>query len=105
MAIPLQSSDCRDLVTAASPRPRTAPHEVSSPFRPSLLAIVQGTARSDAPQTQRRPGTFRTRALLYRRLAAAAVRIAGYPVHLSRAPCALPAKLRPDPSALEQPRL
>src|SRR5262249_1288285 len=113
----LRYSDCRNLATIkllsgclsrasgpTSPRPRTAPHEVSSLFRQSLLAILQETARSDAPRTQRRPGTFRTRKLLCRRLAAAALRIAGDPAHLSRAPCALPAKLRPDLYALGPPR-
>jgi IS30 family transposase len=38
---------------------------------------------------QRRRGTFRTKELSYRRLWAAALRIAGYPVHFSGVPCAL----------------
>src|SRR5215831_14505352 len=87
-----------------SPRPRTAPHEASPPFRQSLFSIVRGTARSDAPRMRRRPGTFRTRELSYRRLSAAGLRIAGFPVHLSGVPCAPVAKLRPDLSALVQPR-
>src|SRR5215467_14191369 len=57
-----------------SPRPCTAPHEASPPFRQSLLSIARGT---DAPRMRRRPGTFRTRELSYRRLSAAALRIAG----------------------------
>src|SRR5262245_57042922 len=87
-----------------SPRPRTAPHEASPPFRQSPLSIAQGTARSDAPRMRRRPGTFRTRELSYRRLSAAGLRIAGCPVHLSGVPYAPVAKLRPDLSALVQPR-
>src|SRR6516165_4280366 len=94
----------QQLTWAASPRPRTALHEVSSPFQQSLLAIVRGMALSDAPRMQRRPGTFRTRELSYRRLWAAALRIAGCPVHFLRVPCALLARLRPDLSALGQPR-
>src|SRR5215831_2795171 len=88
-----------------SPRPRTALHEASPPFRQSLLSIARGTARSDAPRMRRRPGTFRTRELSYRRLSATGLRIAGCPVHLSGVPCAPVAKLRPDLSALVQPRL
>src|SRR6516162_5502333 len=87
-----------------SPRPRTAPHEASPPFRQSLFSIARGTARSDAPRMQRRPGTFRTRELSYRRLSATGLRIARCPVHLSGVPCAPVAKLRPDLSALVQPR-
>src|SRR5262249_55111354 len=87
-----------------SPRLRTAPPEASPPFRQSLLSIARGTARSDAPRMQPRPGTFRTRELSYRRLSAAGLRIAGCPVHLSGVPCAPVAKLRPDLSALVQPR-
>src|SRR5215831_4648982 len=103
--------DCRALVSLSrvsgptSPRPRTAPHEVSPPFRQSLLAIVRGTARSDAPRMRRCPGRFRTRELSYRRLSAAGLPIAGCPVHLSGSvPCVPRAKLRPDLSALGQPR-
>ena len=78
---------CRYLLSAcllhgsgpASPRPRTAPHEASQPFRPSLLSIARGTARSDVPRMRRRPGTFRTHKLSYRRLSAAGLRIAGCP--------------------------
>src|SRR5262245_37492950 len=87
-----------------SPRPRTASHEASPPFRQSLLSIARGTARSDAPRKRRRPGTFRTRELSYHRLSAAGLRIAGCPVHLSGVPCAPVANLRPDLSALVQPR-
>src|SRR5262245_53101404 len=86
------------------PRPRTAPHEASPPFRQSLLSIVRGTARLDAPRMRRRPDTFRTRGLSYRRLSAAGLRIARCQVHLSGVPCAPVAKLRPDLSALVQPR-
>src|SRR5215467_2652594 len=87
-----------------SPRPCTAPHEASPPFRQSLLSIARGTARSDATRMLRRPGTFRTRELSYRRFSAAGLRIAGCPVHPSGVPCAPVAKLRPDLSALMQPR-
>src|SRR5215469_4436097 len=92
------------LVIATSPRPRTALHEVSPPFQQSLLAIVRGMARADAPRMQRRPGTFRTRELSYRRLWGAALRIAACPVHFSGVPCALLVKLRPDLSALGRRR-
>jgi hypothetical protein len=74
------------LGTTTSPRPCSALHEVSSPFRQSLFAIVRGTARSNAPRMQRRPGTFRTRELSYRRLWAAALRIVGYQVHFLNVP-------------------
>src|SRR5215510_4800172 len=98
-------SGCLSRVSGpASPRPRTAPHEAPLPFRQSLLSIARGTARSDAPRMRRRPDTFRTRELSYRRLSAAGLRIAGCPVHLSGVPCAPVAKLRPDLSALVQPR-
>src|SRR5215471_9653254 len=107
----LRQSDCRDLVSLSrvsgptSPRPRTASHEVSPPFRQSLLAIVRGTARSDAPQMRRRLGTLRTRELSYRRPWAAGFRIAACPVHLSGSvPCAPLAKVGTDLSALWQPR-
>src|SRR5262249_29315179 len=92
------------VVDPTSPRPRTAPPEASPPFPQSLLSIARGTARSDAPRMRRRPGTFRTRELSYRRLSAAGLRIAGCPVHLSGVPCAPVAKLRPDLFALVQPR-
>src|SRR5262249_50025050 len=89
---------------SASPRTSIYRHEASPPFRQYLLSIARGTARSDAPRMRRRPGTFRTRELSYRRLSAAGLRIAGCPVHLSGVPCAPVAKLRPDLSALVQPR-
>src|SRR5215831_11708091 len=99
-------SGCLSRVSGPTrPRPRIAPHEASPPFRQSLLSIARGTARLDAPRMRRRPGTFRTRELSYRRLSAAGLRIAGCPVHLSGVPCAPVAKLRPDLSALVQPRL
>src|SRR6516225_6467814 len=98
-------SGCLSRVRGPTSRgPRTALHEASPPFRQSLLSIARGTARSDAPRMRRRPGTFRTRELSYRRLSAAGLRIAGCPVHLSGAPCAPVAKLRPDLSAPVQPR-
>src|SRR5262245_29574147 len=106
----LRQSDCRDLLSLSrvsgptSPRSRTAPHEASPPFRQSLLSIARGTARLDAPRMRRRPGTFRTRELSYRHLLAAGLRIAGCPVHFLGVPCAPVAKLRPDLSALVQPR-
>src|SRR5262252_915864 len=102
---PCLLSGCLSHVSGpTSPRPRTAPHEASPPFRQSLFSIARGTARSDAPRMRRRPGTFRTRELSYRRLSAAGLRIAGCPVHLSGVPCAPVAKLRPDLSAPVQPR-
>src|SRR6516165_9140895 len=62
---------CGAVSGPTSPRPRTAPHEASPPFRQSLLSIARGTVRSDAPRMRRRPGTFRTRELSYRRLSPA----------------------------------
>src|SRR5262249_42077932 len=85
------------------PRRRIAPHEASPPFRQSLFSIARGTGRLNAPRMRRRPGTFRTRELSYRRLSAAGLRIAECPVHLSGVPCAPVAKLRPDLSVRVQP--
>src|SRR5262245_10800803 len=110
---PIASSECyisqprvtgSNLSTRPSPRPRTAPHAASPPSRQSLFSIARGTARSDVPRMRWRPGTFRTRELSYRCFSAAGLRIAGCPVHLSGVPCAPVAKLRPDLSALVQPR-
>src|SRR6516162_7805919 len=95
---------CGAVSGPTSPRPRTAPHEASPPFPQSLFSIARGTVRSDAPRMRRRPDTFRTRELSYRRLSAAGLRIAGCPVHVSGVPCAPVAKLRPHLSALEQRR-
>src|SRR6516165_10165129 len=98
-------SGCLSRVSGpASPRPRTAPHEASPPFRQYLLSIARGTARSDAPRTRQRPDTFRTPGLPYHRLSAAGFRIAGCPVQLLGVPCAPVAKLRPHLSAQGQPR-
>src|SRR6516225_4831398 len=98
-------SGCLSRVSGPTrPRPHIAPHEASPPFRQPLLSIARGTARLDAPRMRRRPGTFRTRELSYRRFSAAGLRIAGCPVHLSGVPCAPVARLRPDLSALVQPR-
>src|SRR5262249_21317146 len=82
-----------------------ASHEVSPPFRQALLAIVGGTARSDAPRMRRRPGTLRTRELSYRRRWSAGFRIAACRVHLSgSAPSAPLARGGTVIAALWQPR-